>query len=37
MNESFMKEAVKSGCSWFSFSADGASDRAMQMLGKDLE
>lgn len=36
MNASFMKEAVKSGCSLFSFSADGASDRAMQKLGKNL-
>jgi radical SAM superfamily enzyme YgiQ (UPF0313 family) len=33
-NESFMREAVKSGCSLFSFSPDGASDRALQMLGK---
>jgi radical SAM superfamily enzyme YgiQ (UPF0313 family) len=36
INESFMREAVKSGCSLFSFSPDGASDRAMQMLGKNF-
>ena len=37
VNERFMKEAVKSGCKLFYFSPDGASDRALQFLGKDME
>ena len=36
INENLMKLAVKARCSWFSFSPDGASDNAMQMLGKNF-
>jgi radical SAM superfamily enzyme YgiQ (UPF0313 family) len=36
LNAKFMKEAVESGCELFDFSPDGASDHAMQMLGKNL-
>jgi anaerobic magnesium-protoporphyrin IX monomethyl ester cyclase len=36
INEPFMREAVKSGCSWFNFSPDGASDGTLTMLKKDL-
>ena len=37
MNERFMKEALKSGCKLFYFSPDGASDRALKFLGKDMK
>lgn len=36
MNAEFMKEAVKAGCQLFDFSPDGASNEAMQALGKDF-
>jgi radical SAM superfamily enzyme YgiQ (UPF0313 family) len=36
MNERFTKEAVQSGCSFFYFSPDGASDRALSLLGKGM-
>jgi hypothetical protein len=36
LNATFMKEAVESGCELFDFSPDGASDYAMQVLGKNL-
>ena len=35
MNEGFMREAVKTGCRLFYFSPDGASDRALNFLGKN--
>ena len=35
MNEGFMREAVKTGCRLFYFSPDGASDRALNLLGKN--
>ena len=34
VNAQFMEESVKSGCTLFSFSPDGASDEAMRVLGK---
>jgi radical SAM superfamily enzyme YgiQ (UPF0313 family) len=37
LNAGFMKEAVESGCDLFDFSPDGASDDAMQVLGKNLQ
>ena len=36
INERYMRNAVESGCTWFNFSPDGASDRALTMLKKDL-
>jgi anaerobic magnesium-protoporphyrin IX monomethyl ester cyclase len=36
LNSEFMKEAAESGCQLFDFSPDGASDYAMQVLGKNL-
>jgi anaerobic magnesium-protoporphyrin IX monomethyl ester cyclase len=36
INETFMREAVQSGCSVFNFSPDGASDKTLAMLGKDM-
>jgi radical SAM superfamily enzyme YgiQ (UPF0313 family) len=36
MNERFAKEAIQTGCRFFYFSPDGASDRALKMLGKDM-
>lgn len=36
MNESFIKEAVQSGCSMFDFSPDGASDNALAALRKGI-
>jgi radical SAM superfamily enzyme YgiQ (UPF0313 family) len=36
VNESFIREAVQSGCSAFNFSPDGASDRALAMLRKNM-
>jgi radical SAM superfamily enzyme YgiQ (UPF0313 family) len=36
INERFAKEALQTGCRFFYFSPDGASDRALKMLGKDL-
>jgi anaerobic magnesium-protoporphyrin IX monomethyl ester cyclase len=35
MNEGFMREAVEAGCRLFYFSPDGASDRALDFLGKN--
>lgn len=36
INERFAKEALQTGCRFFYFSPDGASDRALKMLGKDF-
>jgi len=36
VNASFVKEAVRAGCRLFDFSPDGASDGAMEALGKNL-
>jgi radical SAM superfamily enzyme YgiQ (UPF0313 family) len=36
INEPFMREAVQSGCTVFDFSPDGASDRALAMLRKNM-
>jgi radical SAM superfamily enzyme YgiQ (UPF0313 family) len=37
LNLKFMKEAIDAGCRLFDFSPDGASNEAMQVLGKGLE
>jgi anaerobic magnesium-protoporphyrin IX monomethyl ester cyclase len=36
LNQQFMESAVQSGCDLFSFSPDGASDRALSALGKNF-
>lgn len=36
LNASFMKEAIKAGCTLFSVSPDGASNGALQFLGKNF-
>ena len=36
LNEAIMKLCVKAGCSWFSFSPDGACDLTMRLLGKNF-
>jgi radical SAM superfamily enzyme YgiQ (UPF0313 family) len=37
INAKFMVEAVKSGCDIFDFSPDGASNEAMEILGKNMQ
>ena len=37
LNKESLKEAVKSGCKFFFFSPDGASDMALKILGKDFQ
>ena len=37
LNANLMMEAVEAGCQLFDFSPDGASNEAMQVLGKNLE
>jgi len=36
MNQAYVEEAVEAGCDLFSFSPDGASDNAIQLLGKNF-
>jgi anaerobic magnesium-protoporphyrin IX monomethyl ester cyclase len=36
INERFLKEALQTGCRFFYFSPDGASERALKMLGKEF-
>jgi putative variant cofactor biosynthesis B12-binding/radical SAM domain protein 1 len=37
MNAEFMVEALKAGCDIFDFSPDGASNEAMEVLGKNMD
>jgi anaerobic magnesium-protoporphyrin IX monomethyl ester cyclase len=36
VNEGFMRKAIRTGCGLFYFSPDGASDRALNFLGKGM-